>query len=111
MKVTVDQISEGVATYVDRELVPKAPGIRKWMLGLSGAYLGKMVADKAREHKDLLVGMGLMTEDGLVDIDQLASHMKRTASMSGPVTEHFPVIGDITFDSSDIDKLHTYIVS
>ena len=111
MKVTVNQISEGIATYIDRELVPKVPGIRKWVLGMSGAYVLKVAQDMIEENRKLLVSAGIMSEDGMIDIDTLASQLKRSAATNGPVTEHFPILGDITFDSSDVDKLHTYIVS
>ena len=111
MKVTVDRIAEGVATYIDRELVPKVPGIRKWVLGMSGAYAIKMVQDKVAENKNLLTSIGIMSEDGMVDIDTLAANMKRSAQENGAVTEHFPMLGDITFDSGDVEKLYTYIIS
>lgn len=111
MKVTVGQVAQGVATYIDRELVPKVPGIRKWVLGISGAYAGKMIEEKVDEYRDLLISIGVMEEDGMIDIDTLASHLKKSAAVNGPVTEHFPMLGDITFDSGDVDKLHTYIVS
>ena len=109
MKVTVDQISEGVARYVDMELVPKVPGLRKWVLGAFGGYAVKMVKDKAMESREMLESAGLMDADGLVDLDALYSSLRKTAGASGPVTEHLPMLGDVTFDSSDIDKLYTYI--
>ena len=52
-----------------------------------------------------------MSEDGMIDIDTLITQLKISATANGPVTEHIPILGDITFDSTDIDKLHTYIVS
>ncbi len=110
MKVTVAQISEGLARYIDNELVPKVPGVRKWLLGAAGAYVGKAMADKVEENRKTLESVGIMSEDGMIDIDQLIPRLKATAASSGPVTEHIAMLGDITFDSSDIDRLHSYIV-
>ena len=110
MKVTVNQVSEGLASYIDHELVPKVPGIRKWVLGVAGAYAGSMVVEKIKEHKDLLTSLGIMTEDGMVDIDKVMPYMKTMANQSGPVSEHFPMIGDVRFDASDVDKLYSYII-
>ena len=70
MKVTVNQISEGVGRYIDGELMPKVSGIRKWFLGVAGVYAGKMVEDKIAEHRDVLINAGItpvicaITHDG-----------------------------------------------
>lgn len=111
MKVTVQQISEGIGRYIDNELMPKVPGIRKWMLGVAGIYAGKMVGDKIMENKALLTSAGIMSEDNMVEIDRFMPYMKKMADQSGPVTEHISVLGDITFDATDVEKLYTYIVS
>ena len=111
MKVTASQISEGIARYVDRELVPKVPGIRKWILGASGAYIGNIVSAWISRYSDILSKTGVMSEDGMIDLDSLVSSLRKTASENGQVTEHMPIIGDVTFDSSDIEKLYSYIVS
>ena len=110
MKVTVQQISEGIGRYIDSELMPKVPGVRKWMLAVAGVYAGKMVEDRIQENSKLLQSVGIMTEDGMVDIDSFLPYMKSVAAQSGPVTEHISMLGDITFDSSDVEKLYTYIV-
>lgn len=110
MKVTVNQISEGVGRYIDGELMPKVSGIRKWFLGVAGVYAGKMVEDKIAEHRDVLINAGIMSEDGMVDIDRFMPQLKAMAAESGPVTEHVSMLGDITFDSSDVEKLYSYIV-
>lgn len=110
MKVTVNQISEGLGSYIDNELMPKVPGIRKWMLGVAGVYAGKMVSDRIKENRKLLESAGIMSEDGMVDIDKFMPYMKAMADKSGPVTEHVSLLGDITFDSSDVEKLYSYIV-
>lgn len=109
MKVTMQQISEGVARYIDSELVPKVPGIRKWMLGVAGAFAGKIVENAMRDYSSLLSGAGIIGEDGMVDLDKFMPSFKSQANKSGPVTEHLPMLGDITFDSSDVDKLYSYI--
>ena len=109
MKVTADQMAEGLARYIDGELVPKAPGLRKWMLGMAGGYAGKMVLDKVNQNRALLESIGIMTPDGTIDMDRLYTQMRAVADNSGPVTEHIPMMGDITFSSDDIDKLYHYI--
>lgn len=110
MKVTVSQISEGLARYIDNELVPKVPGIRKWFLGVAGAYAGKIVEEKIGENKEVLVGVGIMDEDGMVDLDRFMPHLKAIAKESGPVTEHIAMLGDLTFNASDVELLYSYIV-
>ena len=110
MKVTMQQVSDGVARYIDRDLVPKAQGFGKWVIGLSGAYSTAIVQTMMSEHKGLLSSLGIMSEDGMIEIDDLASNLKSVASSVGPVTHHIPIVGDVTFDVSDIERLHSYIV-
>ena len=109
MKVTVNQISEGLGRYIDSELMPKVPGIRKWMLGVAAVYAGQMVNAKIAENAKLLKSVGIMTEDGMIDLDKFMPYMKSLAAESGPVTEHISMLGDITFDSSDVEKLYQHI--
>lgn len=111
MTVTVRQLSDGIAAYIDREMIPRISGLRKWGLGLAGGYAASIVESWIGQNRKMLSDIGIMTEDGMVNIDDLASRMKKTAAEYGPVTEHLPLIGDATFDASDIDKLHTYIIS
>ena len=111
MKVTAEQVAKGLASYVDRELVPQVPGLRKWGLGFMGGHASVIVQNMAEKHRDMLKMLGIMDEDGMIDIDMLASEMKRKAAELGPVTEHLPIFGDVTFNSSDVDKLHTYIIN
>lgn len=110
MKVTVQQISEGIGRYIDNELMPKVAGIRKWMLGVAGIYAGQMASDKIVGSSDLLKSVGIMSEDGMIDLDKFMPYVKSMASQSGPVTEHISMLGDITFDASDVDKLYQYIL-
>ena len=111
MRVTVQKAAEGLATYFDRELVPKTPGLRKWGLGLLGARAGKMVQYLADKHSDMLMAIGIMNDDKTIEADELMAELKRIASSTGPVTESIPVFGSWTFDAGDIDKLYTYIIS
>ena len=107
--VTLEQMQTGLAGYVEKELVSKVPGVRKWVLALvatpvilqSGAMIG--------ENKEMLVKAGYMTEDGMIDIDRIHSELKEVARKTGPVTQSFPVIGTFTFTEADIDTLRTYI--
>lgn len=109
MRVTASQISAGIAKYVDSELVPKMPGIRKWFLGISGAYVGYMAEQKIMEHEKTLKLLSIMGEDNMIDIDALRSRLISVASTTGPVTEELPVFGKVTFDVPDIEKLYSLI--
>ena len=111
MKVTAEQVAQGLAAYIDRELLPQIPGLRKWGLGFLAARSVQLVQHYMTQYKDVLSLIGVMGDDGMIDIDTVAAEMKRIAATQGPVTEHLPIFGDVTFTVSDIDKLHTYIVN
>lgn len=105
--VTKEQFKSGLGTYVERELVPKVGGIKKWML-LAGAM--ELIAS-ADSYLDKMNGTSYIQKDGMIDIDKLYKDMHRIAESTGPVTEHIPIIGDVTFDSKDIDSVYRCILS
>ena len=63
----------------------------------------------AIDNKDMLVKAGYMTEDGMVDIDTIASKAKEVARTTGSVTENLPMLGDVTFTIDDIEALRNCI--
>lgn len=109
MVVTVDQMHDGMARYVDRELVDRASGIMKWGIALIGTNAIDMACKAMRDNCQMLHSLGYMTEDGLVELDKLYEELSAIAKEKGEVVQHLPVAGDVKFTSSDIDLLRRYI--
>lgn len=108
--VTLEKAKEGMAVYVDKEIVSKIPGVKKWMVALSIPTIILAVEEMICSNKAILVKAGYITEDNMVDIDRIHSELKAIASRTGTVTEHFPIIGDVIFSDRDVDALKTYMV-
>lgn len=107
--VTLDQMQEGLAAYVESELVAKVPGLRKWAVAFMASPVLLQLRTMAENNRAMLVSSGYMTEDGMVDIDRVCRELKAVASKEGEVTEHIPMLGTFRFSETDIDKLRGFI--
>lgn len=110
MQVTQQQLMEGLARYVDGEFVGKMQGLRKWAVALASAPLVLEAGNQIEKNKAMLVSAGYLTEDGMVDVDRLYSDAMAIAQKTGSVTEHIPMVGDVTFSASDIEALRNCII-
>lgn len=113
MVVNVGQIERGIATYIDKEIMPKLPenSVERVVLGFASAriikrYSSKLIALKDTETDKLI---GIFDKDGNVDIDSMRSDFKAQFPDDG-ITKEVPVIGLMRFKKEDIDKLYEYIV-
>lgn len=108
--VTLEQTKAGIASYIEREIIAKIQGAKKWMVALSVPSILALIDETTEKNKGILIRSGYLTEDGMVDIDKLYSELRLIASKTGTVTEHFPIIGDVMFSISDIDSLKSCII-
>ena len=101
--VSIEQVKRGFANFVDREIVPVLPGW-KGILFAAGAPL--VIEKKARELPEhpLVQAMGVVDENGMVDIDKVYSAIKDKAVGRWPVE-----IAGLKASEADLDKLYTYI--
>lgn len=109
MMVTQEQLKEGLARYIDTEFVSKVQGLRKWGIALATSPLILSLGERIEDSKAMLVSAGYLTEDGMVDIDRLYADAMEVARRTGSVTEHLPIVGDVTFTSTDIESLRRCI--
>lgn len=113
MKVTIDQIKQGIGRYIDAEFTSKLQGFRKWIIPLSAMAVvnSRIDAMLTQENYPILIDSGYISEDGLVDIDRLFADLTEVARAQGTVTENIPMIGDVTFSEADIASLRRHITS
>ena len=109
--VTVAQIQNGLAAFLDSEILPMLPGWRRFafgaaaglMLSRSGEIYGKLKADP------MVQMLGVIQPDDMIDIDALYREGKRQIQKS-PLTFDLPGAGTITLREPDLDKLYRCIV-
>lgn len=110
--VTIDKIQQGIAAYLDSELMPNLPstGLERILAGTAMSLAIRKSGSIIASYKDnkAVQMLGLMDAEGNVDVDILAEELKRNIPKEG-VKVDIPLIGGITFHKDDIDKLHEYI--
>ncbi len=111
--VSIQQIEQGAAKFIDNEIAPKIPtnipnGQIKKIVAVAGAAyavrngLGKLSANPA------LTTIGAVDDSGNVDVEGIAEMIKTQIPKEGfKVT--VPILGDLTFFTEDVDRLLTYI--
>lgn len=112
MKVSFDKIERGISEYLDREFLAQYPetSVHKVLLGvgISLAMRQKTQEAVAFLNSDFGKSLGIMDEEGLIDIDLLRDTIKSQICADGVKYEN-RLIGTITFNKDDIDSLYSYI--
>lgn len=110
--VTINKIEQGIAAYLDGELMPKLPstGIEKVLAGTALSLAIRKSGGILEGYKDnkAMQMLGVMDVEGNVDVDILAEELKKNIPAEG-VTIDIPIIGTLIIKSEDVDKLHEYI--
>lgn len=118
--VTIQQVRNGLAAYVDREIMPNLPvGTGKRLL--VGTYLAlaiknieKSILAANGQINPLVSFLGVIDENHNVDIDSVLEELKKNIPDEGIKMDISAVgmkLGDITFHRADIDSLRNYIVN
>lgn len=111
--VSIDKIEQAIANYLDAELMPqlKSTGIEKVLVGTAASLFIRRSGAIIESYKDnkLVKMLGIMDEEGNIDVDTLVEEVKKNIPKEGVKIE-IPVIGTMTFHKEDIDKLNDYIM-
>lgn len=100
----------GLSQYMDAEIASRLNGLSKWAVPVLGAALINSKIDALlSENAEALMSLGYMTDDGMIEIDKLYKDVKQVARDKGSVTEHLPMVGDVTFCEEDVDALRRHI--
>ena len=106
------KVMDGLAKYVDQEIVNKIPG---WKRGVVGSGLGMMLSNTDNIYKELKNNefvklLNLMDEQGNVNVEALYKELKKQAQKSSATIE-LPMIGSFVLNEQDVEKLYNFIVS
>lgn len=110
--VSIDKIEQGLANYLDAELMPQFKGnsVEKVLVGTAASLAIRRSGAIIEGYKDnkFVKMLGLMDDKGNVDMDILVDEVKKNIPKDGVKVE-IPVIGTLTFHKEDVDKLYDYI--
>lgn len=109
--ISSEQIKRGAARYLDEEFTAKLTGWRKWAVGAGGAMALENLDSALLTLKEnpAVRALNVLDEAGNVNIDRVYSYVLKEAQ-KGPVTFTVPVIGPVTLNERDVEKLYTCIV-
>ena len=108
--ITIDQAMRGVMRFADAEIGPHLPTGKAIGLGVALSLIAEGGNEQllALRENPLIQTMGVMDEQGNVDLDRLYNAARpKLDGQKLPVT--LPLIGELRFDVNDLDKLYKYI--
>lgn len=112
MNYTAEQVMNGLVNYADNEVMSKLPTSGKWiagtMMGIATTKTGHLI-DSLRDNT-IVNMLGIIDENGLIDVDTLIEAMKLSADKYGKIMIDIPLVGKLGFTSDDVIKLRTFIV-
>ena len=104
------RVIQGIANYIDAELVSKLAGSWKaWVFGgMAGIAVGRAEqVFMSLKDNAIMVALGLVEGEN-INVDVLHSELKKQAQ-KGTATVTLPILGPVTFSASDVDALFRYI--
>ena len=109
--VSMNQIQAGVIRYIDTEILPHLTGAKRIGLGIYSALAAQNVAGMVMTYKDhpAVEVLSVVDENGNVDIDRLYQAAAPMFSNGERHTITIPLIGDMTVDKTDLEKLYRYV--
>lgn len=109
--VTMQAAKNGLVKYIDNDILPHLTGLKKVGLGVYTALAANNIIGLMEKYKDhpAVSVLDVIDENGNIDIDKLYNV---TAPMFANGEKHMiniPMIGDMTVDRTDLEKLYRYI--
>lgn len=112
MNYSTEQVINGLISYADNEVMSKLPTSGKWVMGtaigLATTKANNLV--ETLKTNTIVQMLGIVDEKGMIDVESLINAMKQSADKYGNISVDVPMIGKLTFTSSDVDRLRTYIM-
>lgn len=104
------QVINGIAKYIDEEIVGKIEGWKKWVVGSAAGIALSNSADIFNQLKnsEYIKMLNLVDKDGKIDVDKIYKEMKKQAKKSA-ITFNVPVLGALTLNEQDVDKIYEMI--
>ena len=104
------KVINGIAKYIDIEIVDKITVWKKWVIGGGvGIALSNMsnVFNELKKN-EMIKLLNIIDKDDKIDVDKIYKEMKKQAK-KGAVTFDVPMLGGLTLNEQDVDKLYEFI--
>lgn len=113
--VSVNKIKDGLAAYLDAELMPQLQK-GSWQSIVVGTAVGVIISrtDKliaSLKNSQLAQTVEVIDSDGSVDIDTIRDMLKAQIEKQGSLTiENVPILKKLVFRAEDVDKAYEFIM-
>jgi hypothetical protein len=114
MMVHKSSLIPGISKFIDDNVLAHYPPTSMKRLLMAGAvslYLkqNEGLVDSLASNP-LAAGLGIFSDDGLVDIDAVRNTLKTEINKAGFMRLNIPMVGSIDFTPEDVDTLYNDIV-
>lgn len=111
MKVSAEQLVNGLILYADEEVIRNLPTQGKWLVGASIGIMTTKVNNLVHLLNDnkFFQMTEIIDENGMFDVDLIMDSLRESASKYGKVSFQIPVVGKLIFSAADIDLIKKYV--
>lgn len=109
--VSMDRVKRGLARYLDEEFTNKMNGWQKWVFGAAAAMFLENFSSTVQQLQEnpVVKALGIFDGSGNVSIERIRQQLKVQAQ-KGPISFDIPMLGSVTLNETDVDKLYTFIM-
>lgn len=111
--VSATQIRDGLLEYAHARVLPKFSPARQFaagtVLGIAAARMDAII--KELSNNGAVRAMGIITENGMVDIDALYEAAVAQLRRQKTLLVDIPMFGQLNFDEADIAELYRTIAA
>lgn len=109
--VTVSQVQAGMVKYIDEEIISQISGWEKWALGAAAGIAARKAVDifNVAKNTPVVKFLGVIDENDMIDLDLLYEEFSKQAKEKGAVTFNIPILGPLTLNATDVDKIYKAI--
>ena len=70
MVIPMKSVCTAISSFIETDIIPKAPQDRRLLLGAAALIAPKWIEKQVQENSEYLEMLGIMTGEGLVDTDK-----------------------------------------
>lgn len=108
---SIANIQNGMAKYIDNDLLPHLTGMKKIAVGAYAGLALKNLGDLFNAYKNhpMISVLHVVDADGNIDIDTIYNEFARRMGDTIKFPINIPMVGVYSVDRSDLEKLYMYI--